>query len=277
MKNSKLTAALDIIVIFVANFCIFVFGIWISAIPITKSKSFYMRHFNENENAKYVLECYYHEDPMTIMEKTADITINYYFGNEKEYQIEVDGVPFFNEYEVRHMADVKELYIKGQIIAVISFFTLLACLFYMARWFRRLRKKVLIYTGCFYGLLFILVGAFLLWGYIDYKNGKYDNGYFVNLFINFHHLIFWNNDKFLLATSQGPYSGALYTLTTILDTRLFMDAGITIAITTLSVILLWFATIIVFYRLHPKITRKVDEIHERARSSQKEFNQTSNR
>ncbi len=276
MKNSKLTAALDIIVIFVANFCIFVFGIWISAIPITKSKSFYMRHFNENENAKYVLECYYHEDPMTIMEKTADITINYYFGNEKEYQIVVDGVPFFNEYEVRHMADVKELYIKGQIIAVISFFTLLACLFYMVRWFRRLRKKVLIYTGCFYGLLFILVGAFLLWGYIDYKNDKYGNGYFVNLFINFHHLIFWNNDKFLLATSQGPYSGALYTLTTILDTRLFMDAGITIAITTLSVILLWFATIIVFYRLHPKITRKVDEIHERARSSQKEFNQTSN-
>ena len=277
MKNSKLTAALDIIVIFVANFCIFVFGIWISAIPITKSKSFYMRHFNENENAKYVLECYYHEDPMTIMEKTADITINYYFGNEKEYQIVVDGVPFFNEYEVRHMADVKELYIKGQIIAVISFFTLLACLFYMVRWFRRLRKKVLIYTGCFYGLLFILVGAFLLWGYIDYKNDKYGNGYFVNLFINFHHLIFWNNDKFLLATSQGPYSGALYTLTTILDTKLFMDAGITIAITTLSVILLWFATIIVFYRLHPKITRKVDEIHERARSSQKEFNQTSNR
>ena len=236
-----------------------------------------MRHFNENENAKYVLECYYHEDPMTIMEKTADITINYYFGNEKEYQIVVDGVPFFNEYEVRHMADVKELYIKGQIIAVISFFTLLACLFYMARWFRRLRKKVLIYTGCFYGLLFILVGAFLLWGYIDYKNDKYGNGYFVNLFINFHHLIFWNNDKFLLATSQGPYSGALYTLTTILDTKLFMDAGITIAITTLSAILLWFTTIIAFYRLHPKITRKVDEIHERARSSQKEFNQTSNR
>ena len=231
-----------------------------------------MNHFENNEYAKEWLAERYDEEPLKIMEKVADKTISYYFGNDDEYQIEVDGNQFFNKYEVQHMRDVKDLYVIGQIIAVISFFTFIACFFYIARWFRRMRKKIVIYTACFYGGLLVLVGIFLLISYVNYKNDEFGNSYFVHMFINFHHLIFWDNDKFMLAISSGKYGGVLKTLTTILDTQLFMDAGIIIAIVTLSIILLWIVTIIVFYKLHPAIARKVDDIHERARNSQNVLN-----
>ncbi len=276
MKNSKLRSFLDALIILVTNFCVIVVGIWISTIPIAKSKSFYMRHFEKNEEAKYVLSYMSDEDPMIILERIADITIDYYFGNALEYQIEINNTPFYNDYEVRHMKDVKVLFVIGQTIAVISFFTLIACLFYLARWFRRMRKKIVVYTICFYCGLIVLIGLFFLWGYIDYMNDQYHNSFFAHLFINFHHLIFWSEDKFLLATSQGKYAGALVNLTLALDLKLFSDAAVIIGLVTLGMIMLWFITIIVFYKLHPLITRKVDEIHERARNSQKELYQAQN-
>lgn len=270
---------LDALVIIFTNFFIIVFGIWVSAIPITKSKSFYMNHFSENEQAKAYVNYYYEIDPMELMEQIADITIDYYFGNASEYQVMVEGEALFNEYEVRHMKDVKDLYIIGQIIAVISFFLLIACIFYLGRHFRRIRKKLIIYTAVFYGILVILVGAFMIWSYntmMDYVQKGYTRDYFTYVFINFHHLIFPNQDKFLLATSQGKYSNALYTLTTFLDSQLFMDAGIIIGVVTISLVLIWLAIIILFYVMHPKICKKVDEIHERARNSQVTFNQSQN-
>mgnify|MGYP004638437187 FL=1 len=276
MEDSKLRSFVDALIIMVTNFCIIVFGIWISTIPIAKSKSFYMSHFEKNEEAIQVLSGMSDEDPMAILERIADITIEYYFGNAKEYQVEIDGVPFYSDNEVRHMREVKTLFVIGQTIAVISFFTLIACIFYLARWFRRMRKKIIVYTACFYCGLIVLIGLFFLWGYINYMNDPYHNSYFAHLFINFHRLIFWSEDKFLLATSQGKYEGALANLTLALDLKLFSDAAIIIGLVTLGMILLWLITIIVFYKLHPLITRKVDEIHERARNSQKELHQTQN-
>lgn len=273
------TKILDALVIIFTNFFIIVFGIWISTIPITKSKSFYMNHFSENERAKVYVDYYYDIDPMELMEQIADITIDYYFGNAEEYQVMVDGEPLFNEYEVRHMKDVKDLYIIGQIIAVVSFFLLIACIFYLGRHFRRIRKKLIIYTISFYGILVVLVGAFMIWSYytmLEYVEKGYTADYFTYLFINFHHLIFPNQDKFLLATSQGKYSNALYTLTTFLDSNLFMDAGIIIGVVTVSLVIIWFIIITLFYIKHPKICKKVDEIHERARNSQIAFNQAQN-
>lgn len=270
MKNK----ILDALVIIFTNLFIIIFGIWISAIPITKSKSFYMSHFEENIRAKNFVMDNYNANPDKVMEDVADITIDYYFGNAKEYQVIVDGENLFNEYEVRHMKDVLDLYVLGQIIAVISFFLLIACIFYLGRHFRRIKNKILIYTGIFYGILIILIGLFMIWSYNTmnyYVALGYTDDYFTYLFINFHHLIFPNNDKFLLATSQGPYTGALNTLTTFLDSNLFMDAGIIIGIVTVLVVLLWFIIIIAFSKLHGKIVQKVDEIHERARNSQQEF------
>lgn len=266
----------DAIVIIFTNFFIIVFGIWISAIPITKSKSFYMSHFEKNEYAKSYIERCYNTGSMDLLEKVADTTIGYYFGNLEEYQIEVDGELLFNEYEVRHMKDVKDLYIIGQIIAVISFFLLIACIFYLGKHFRRIRKKIIKYTACFYGFLILLIIIFMIWSYFTlckYRSEGYSMSYFQALFINFHHLI-PNTDKFLLATSQGPYENALYTLTLILDTQLFFDAGMIIGIVIISVILLWFIIITIFYKLHPKICKKVDEIHERARNSKQTFHQS---
>lgn len=273
MKNKKLSNLLDVLIIIWMNFCVIVFGIWISAIPITKSKSFYMSHFEKNKSAQIYLKSasmFPDSDPLEIMEKVADITIDYYFGNAKEYQVEINGEKLFNEDEVRHMKDVKELYIKGQIIAVICFMTMIGCIFYLARHFRRIKKKLVITTISFYGVIVLLVIGMFVWGYVSYKTAPEEeralNDYFIYLFINFHHLLFPDPDKFNLATGQNGYD--IYTLTKILNSKLFMDAGIIIFVTTLVVILLWFTVIIIYCKNYEKIAKKVDEIHERARNSQ---------
>lgn len=271
MENKK-DKFLDALVIILMNFCVFVFGIWISAIPITKSKSFYMNHFKNNvigqEHLKnsFMLD---DDEALKVMEDVADLTIGYYFGNLKEYQLEINGTKLFNEDEVRHMRDVKDLYIIGQIIAVICFLLSIFCLLYLIRHFRRIKKPLIKYTICFYGFLLILVISFLIWGLVSFKtapaNERELNSYFTYLFINFHHLIFPNIDKFNLATGGAGYD--IYTLTRILNSKLFMDAGIIIAVVTLTCILLWFVIIIIFSLNHKKIIKKVDEIHEKAAMS----------
>lgn len=250
--------ALDKIAVLVFNFSIIVFAIWISAIPITKSKSFYMNHFGENTRA---LKIYTIDE----LEKVADITIDYYFGNAEEYQVILDnGVALFNEDEVRHMADVKVVYITGQVIAVISFLLMLASALYIIRRFRKVSKDLLIFTGVFYGIVLILIGAFLLWGYVNYRNDPYHNSYFVHIFTNFHYLIFpFQPDKVALATGQNGYD--IETLTLILNTDVFMDAGIIIGSVVVVSIILWWAIAIILHIYRHKIIKKVDEIHERAR------------
>ncbi len=277
MKTRKINTVLDILVIIIINFCIIVFGIWVSAIPLTKSKSFYMSHFEKNEVAQEHLTDYYmfpNNNPMEILEDVADVTIAYYFGNAPYYQVEVEGKALFNEDEVRHMKDVKDVYIVGQIIAVISFMLLIGCLFYLIIHFRRIRKKLLVTTLIFYGCVILLIGAFFLWGYISYLNApaseRASNGYFIYAFINFHYLIFpFDIDKVALATGQEGYD--IYTLTRILNTKLFMDAGIIIAIVTVTIIIIWFVAVIIFYKLHDKLVKKVDKIHEQARIASESF------
>jgi len=271
MKNKR-TKLLDALMILLINFCVIVFGIWISAIPITKSKSFYMNHFKKNtEGIKHLQSDYMFpdEDPLKIMESVADITINYYFGNAPVYQVEINGEKLFNDDEVRHMADVKVLYIGGQIIAVISFFIGIVCLFYLVRHFRRIKDAILKYTFVFYGIFGVLIIAFLIWGMVSYQTAPASerayNSYFNYLFVNFHHLIFPNIDKFNLATGQDGYD--IYTLTRILNSKLFMDAGIIIASVTLTCIIIWFVIIFIFRKNYDKIAKRVDEIHENARKS----------
>lgn len=282
MKKNKLNSVIDILVILIVNFCVIVFGIWVSAIPLTKSEKFYNRHFENNETAKTHLTSSWmfpDEDPLEIMEKVRDITIEYYFGNAEEYQVYVgkEDKALFNEDEVRHMKDVKELYVGGQIIAIISFILLVGGLFYLAFHFRRIRKKLLWVSISFYGIVIILIGAFFLWGYVSYKNdsliNQANNGYFPYAFVNFHKLLFpFDADKVALATGQNGYD--IYTLTRILDSNLFMSAGIIIGIVLATVVIIWFSLIIVFYKLHPKLVKKVDEIHERARYTSESFHQS---
>lgn len=255
---------LDILVITITNICIIVFGIWISAIPVTKSKSFYLNQFEKNTYAEKRIERWYPGvDGKEVMDNVADITIEYYFGNAEEYQLIVDGEEFFNEYEVRHMKDVKDLYVGGQIIAVICFMGLIACFFYLAKHFRRIKRRIVFTTLGFYSVVIILIGLFVLYSYLQYDKGMFSS-FFQSLFINFHHIIFPNEDKFLLATSQGPYEGVLYTLTSILNLDFFMNAGIIIGVVTGIVILIWFIIIFIFTKLHNRIAKKVDIMHERA-------------
>lgn len=270
---SKKALLLDVLVIILTNICIIVFGIWISAIPVTKSKTFYLNQFDDNQIVHRRLERWYpNEDPDKILNDIADLTINYYFGNAEEYQYYIDGEEFFNEHEVRHMKDVKDLYVGGQIIAVICFFILIACIFYLAKHFRRIKRRIVFTTLGFYLAVIIALGGFVLYCYTLYSNGVYDS-FFRSLFINFHHIIFPNEDKFLLATSQGPYNGALYTLTTILDLNFFMNAGIIIGIVTGAVILIWFIIIAIFVIKHKRIAKKVDDMHERAKTFEQRMHQ----
>lgn len=274
MKVSFWTRVVDCLVIVLINICVIVMGIWLSAIPIAKSKTYYIDRYKENPVAiKIINQKFPGVDVDEAIDKIAGVNIDYFFGNLEEYQVEINGVKLFNEYEVRHMKDVKDLFIVGQILACIFLFILIACVFYACRYFRRLRKVVVNTTLCFYGVVIILLGLFVLWGYNTYMTDEYKeyNTLFTYLFINFHKIIFfYDYDKFLLATSQEQYSGVLWTMTRFMNSDFFMEIGIRIAITVGVFVLLWVGIIITYYIMYPKICRKIDEIHERA----KEFNQT---
>lgn len=272
MKKRQLL--LDVFIIAVTNICIIIFGIWISAVPVTKSKSFYTNQFEDNSVAVRRIERRYDNvDGKEVMDAVADLTIDYYFGNTKEYQLMIGDEELFNEYEMRHMEDVKVLYVGGQIIAVIAFMILIACLFYLARHFRRIKKRLVFTTLGVYVAILVFLGIFVLISYNQYVESDGQMTFFYSLFVNFHHLIFPNEDKFLLATSQGPYQGKLYMLTSILNTEFFMNAGIIIGIVTVSVVLIWFITIFVFCKKHKKICMKVDSMHERAKDFEQRMHQ----
>ena len=273
LKVNFWTRVLDCTVIVLINISVIVMGIWLSIIPIAKNKNYYVNRYEENEVAIRIIErTYPGVDIDDAIDKIAQVNIDYFFGNLEEYQVEINGIKLFNEYEVRHMKDVKDLFVVGQTLAVIFLMILIACFFYVCRYFRRLRKVVVNTTLCFYGAIIILLILFVIWSYNTYMTDEYKeyNTFFTYAFINFHKIIFfYDHDKYLLATSQGEYEGVLWTMTRFMNSEFFMEIGITIAIVVVLFILLWIGIIITYYCLYPKICKKVDEVHERA----KEFSQ----
>lgn len=258
---------LDVVVIIFVNIAVIVMGIWLSVIPIAKNKNYYVKRFSQNEVAINIIEERFPgADVDEVIDKVASINIDYFFGDATEYQVEINGVKLFNEYEVRHMEDVMDLFVVGQSLAVIILMLLIASIFYLGIRFKNIRYKLVITTIGFYIGVLLLILLFILWSYNTYQNDEFKdyNNFFIYAFINFHKIIFfYDYDKYLLATSQGPYNGVLWTMTRFLNSEFFMGVGITIAIAILISIILWISVIVVIYKLHPKIVKKLEENDER--------------
>ena len=269
MKISKWTKILDVIVVVLMNISVIVMGLWLSIIPIAKDKNYYINRYKENETAiKIIKNTYPIVDVDEAIDIIAEVNVDYFFGNKEEYQVEINGIKLFNENEVRHMKDVKDLFIVGQILCILFLIILIGCAFYLCRYFRRIRKTLIIGTMGFYVGVLLLVLLFVIWSYNTYMNdpAKDYNSFFVFAFINFHKIIFfYDYDKFLLATSQGPYYGALWTMTRFMNSEFFFEIGIRIAVTVGIFILIWVGIIIAYSLLYNKICKKVDEVHERAK------------
>lgn len=98
-----------------------------------------------------------------------------------------EEIEVYGEREKLHMEDVKELFIDGEIIRNISFFTLLLLtitLIIKDKFWKRNIPKTLLYTGI---LINILLAILLLLFYIDF-----------NKYFTIFHLIFFNNDLWIL-------------------------------------------------------------------------------
>ena len=269
MKVSKWTKVLDVVVVVLMNISIIVMGLWLSIIPIAKDKDYYVERYKENLTAKHIIETTYPGvDVDEAIDIIAEVNVDYFFGNKEEYQVEINGIKLFNEHEVRHMKDVKDLFIVGQILCVFFLMILIACAFYLCRYFRRLKKTVIFGTVGFYVGILVLLIIFIIWSNHTYMNDEYKeyNTFFTYAFINFHKIIFfYDYDKYLLATSQGPYEGALWTMTRFMNSDFFMEIGIRIAVTVGIFILIWIGIIITYSALYKKICKKVDEVHEQAK------------
>ena len=156
---------LDRFLIILFNICLLIVGIWISAIPIAKSKLYYKVQFKVNEiyshkddsgnivqrefyflNGEYK-EAKFTDEQLNVM---IDHIIEFLFGNKEDFTLELnqvevygkmqDNVNIFGEEAVVHMRDVKNLFIAYQIISVIGFLVLLAILAYLILRIGQVRK-----------------------------------------------------------------------------------------------------------------------------------------
>ena len=100
MKVNFWTRVLDCTVIVLINISVIVMGIWLSIIPIAKNKNYYVNRYEENEVAIKIIErTYPGVDKDFAIDKIAQVNIDYFFGNLEEYQVEINGIKLFNEYE----------------------------------------------------------------------------------------------------------------------------------------------------------------------------------
>lgn len=117
------------------------------------------------------------------------VLLDYIVDHRDNLDYELDsGVPFFNQREIDHMVDVKDLYLGARIVLIISIvvFIVLGIIYSLDG----LKSLLFIFRESFrhafvlFGLILILIGAYAL---IDF------NGFWTN----FHHL-FFRNDLWLL-------------------------------------------------------------------------------
>lgn len=102
-----------------------------------------------------------------------------------------EEIDVYGEREKLHMVDVKDLFIKGEKIRNISFYTLLLLTIVIIikdKLWKRNLSKTLLYTGIVINLLLALL---LILFYIDF-----------NKYFTVFHLIFFNNDLWILDPSK---------------------------------------------------------------------------
>ena len=273
---------LDRFLIILFNICLLIVGIWISAIPIAKSKLYYKVQFkvneiysHENENGEIVKKDFYFlggeykeakftDEQLDVM---IEHIIDFLFGNKEDFtlvldQVEVEGVikdnvSIFGEKAVTHMRDVKNLFIAYQIISVIAFLVLIAILAYLILRLGQVRKILYKYTFIYYFIFTTALAIFFLVTVIhtirEYS-GNFDlETYFYTMWGDVHYLLFpFQPDKI-----EGSFFNDI--LTEILTVELFVLAFAIVIGVVLFLNLSWLAITIVIRKYGERIANKIKQ------------------
>lgn len=268
---------LDRILIVLFTLCLFVVSIWASAVPIAKSKIFYQIQFHLNgiysyqeEDGEVVQNLFKHRDGINTrypsegyayftdeqLDIMIDHIIDFLFGNKESFELELEGIEYYNEetghYEisseklsvfgdkaVTHMNDVKELFIIFQVVAVVAFVLALGILAYLLIRIAQVRKVMFEYTMLFYGAFITLISVFLIFTFITFfKDGSYSLT--VDSFLNHawgeFHIFFFPFDE---AKREGSMLSDI--LIEILTLELFIWAVVLVVFVVITVQVIWLA------------------------------------
>ena len=270
---------LDKFLIVLFNICLIVVSIWISAVPIAKSKSYYEKQFTKNEiyshyedgelvqtNFNYVggtyhRSTYFTDDQLNVI---IEHIIDYLFKGKDSFELTMDNVMvngeltdnvnIFGEVAVTHMEDVKVLFTVYRIISAIALVGMIAMLFYFIKRMKHVKKSLLSVTLIFYGVIFLLIGLFLLIVLIHMKKDgmPMEMDWFLDtLWRDIHHLLF----MFQPEKVEGSFFND--TLTEVLTLELFITAVVIVVITLISMLALWFTTTVLARKYGERISNKI--------------------
>lgn len=270
---------LDKFLIVLFNICLIIVAIWISAVPIAKSKSYYEKQFTKNEiyahyedgelvqtkfhytGGEYRRSTYFTDDQLNII---IDHIIDYLFKGKDTFELKMDNVMMngeltndvnvFGEVAVTHMEDVKVLFTVYRIISVVALCGMVAMIFYFIKRMKYVKNSLLSVTLIFYGAIFLLVGIFLLIVLIHMKKEglPMEMDWFLDtLWRDIHHLLF----MFQPEKVEGSFFND--TLTEVLTLDLFITAVVIVVITLVSMLALWFTTTVLARKYGEKISNKL--------------------
>lgn len=231
----------DKLVIILANIFLLIVAIWVMTVPLTSSKKFYLYEFEKNNTI--TATGYTQEE----LDSITDTIIDYLMDKKSSMQIVIDDLPVFSNQAINHMADVKNIYVKGKIIAIVCLFLLALSIVYIVFRYKLLKTILFKYSLV---TISVILAVCLVFGVYAFLN-------FDKAFTFFHHVIFPNeqkfNDAFFSYTSNYPELPGVNNLmlVKILDVKLFMDAGIAIGGFVVFIETLWFAFLLVLKRKIP--------------------------
>jgi integral membrane protein (TIGR01906 family) len=232
------------ILIGIFTFFLIIITVWLTVVPITKAKSFYMYEYEKNDTSE--VTGYSKEE----LEQITEQIIAYLFNKADSMQVEIDGQVVFSNQALIHMRDVRTLYTGGQIIAWIIFGLWLGIGIYFIFNFKRIRPYLFKYSMIVLGIILVVLLIIGIVAIIDFDYA----------FVLFHKVLFPDEQKFNDAffssiSNYDELPGVDNTmLVKILSIGLFMDVGIIIGVSVVVVLLIWF---IICFILRKKYYQKL--------------------
>ena len=226
--------------------CVILFSIFfilscafISIVPIASDNSYYMQQYKTNGVGPYLT---YTLDELELITKS--IT-NYLFKGAASMQIQIDGSNVFSNQAILHMSDVKDLFVGGSILGIISIIITLICLTYIifrCKSIKHIFRKINYLT--FLSFLLIVI-AICVYALVDFDSA----------FVNFHHVIFPDPEKFKNAFFPNDD-----TLINILTLEFFFDIFFAIIIRLVSLFIIYF---IIVQCLYGKVLKKLTWVYKK--------------
>lgn len=206
---------------------------FVSIIPIASNNAYYLLQFEKNgigQNLNYTID--------QLKEITAAIT-GYMFRGKNSMQVYFDGKAVFSDQAISHMADVKVLFVGGTILGYISLILFLVSLIYL--FFRRkeVKRHFRRINYCVFLCFMILVVAVAIYAFVDFDSA----------FVNFHHLIFPDPEKF-----DNAFFPNDDTLINILTMDFFFDVFLNVVIRIAAIFFVYF---FVVQSLYGKVYAKI--------------------